>query len=89
MAVPVHVGDQPLIQGWITLIRNNVIGLPIRAITETAIEGFSLSPSADGRPEGPFGEWTGYYASGSRVEPVIHVKAIYQSYNKSGSRLIL
>ena len=27
--------------------------------------------------EGPFGEWTGYYASPSRAEPIIKVKAIY------------
>jgi 4-hydroxy-3-polyprenylbenzoate decarboxylase len=27
--------------------------------------------------EGPFGEWTGYYASGSREEPVIDIKAVY------------
>lgn len=29
-------------------------------------------------PEGPFGEWTGYYGSGERPEPVIEVKAIYR-----------
>src|SRR5204863_355496 len=28
-------------------------------------------------PEGPFGEWTGYYASGERAEPVLEVEAIY------------
>ena len=27
--------------------------------------------------EGPFGEWPGYYASTSRPEPVLQVKAIY------------
>ncbi len=31
----------------------------------------------DLRPEGPFGEWTGYYASSRRAEPVIRVKAVY------------
>ena len=27
--------------------------------------------------EGPFGEWTGYYASGEHPEPVLEVEAIY------------
>jgi 4-hydroxy-3-polyprenylbenzoate decarboxylase len=31
----------------------------------------------ESRAEGPFGEWTGYYASGTRPEPVIRVKALY------------
>ncbi len=50
-------------------------GLPIPAHAEIAIEGF-LSPT-ETRPEGPFGEWTGYYASQSREEPVLDIKAIY------------
>ena len=52
-------------------------GLPIPANAEIVIEGFSPPPSKDGRPEGPFGEWTGYYASGKRDEPVVHIKRIY------------
>ena len=28
-------------------------------------------------PEGPFGEWTGYYASNQPAVPVIRVKAVY------------
>jgi len=27
--------------------------------------------------EGPFGEWTGYYASGRKKEPVIQVTNLY------------
>jgi 4-hydroxy-3-polyprenylbenzoate decarboxylase len=52
-----------------------VTGLPIPARAEIAIEGF-LDPN-ETRPEGPFGEWTGYYASGSREEPVFRVEAVY------------
>src|SRR5271157_3264777 len=52
-------------------------GLPIPASAELAIEGFSPPPTVDGRPEGPFGEWTGYYASGKRDEPVVHIKRVY------------
>ena len=32
------------------------------------------------RVEGPFGEWTGYYATGAAQEPVIDVKAIYHRH---------
>ena len=52
-------------------------GLPIPAAAEIAIEGFSPPPSVEGRPEGPFGEWTGYYASGRRDEPVVKIKRVY------------
>ncbi len=65
----------------IEVIRGEVTGLPIPATAEIAIEGFSPPPEVDSRPEGPFGEWTGYYASGSRTEPVVHIKAIYHRNN--------
>jgi len=61
----------------IEVIRGPITGLPIPATAEIAIEGFSPPPSIDSRTEGPFAEWTGYYASGSRKEPVVHIKAIY------------
>jgi 4-hydroxy-3-polyprenylbenzoate decarboxylase len=50
-------------------------GLPIPARAEIALEGF-LRPDRR-HPEGPFGEWTGYYASGTREEPVFEVRAVY------------
>ena len=50
-------------------------GLPIPADSEIAIEGEVL-PN-DFMPEGPFGEWTGYYASNQPAVPVIRVKAVY------------
>jgi UbiD family decarboxylase len=50
-------------------------GLPIPANAEIALEGF-LRPDVL-RPEGPFGEWTGYYASGTREEPVFEVACVY------------
>jgi UbiD family decarboxylase len=49
--------------------------LPIPARAEIALEGF-LHPDRT-QLEGPFGEWTGYYASASREEPVFEVKALY------------
>lgn len=57
------------------VVTGRFTGLPIPAGAEIAIEGF-LHPG-DTAPEGPFGEWTGYYASGSREEPVVEVKALY------------
>jgi len=50
-------------------------GLPIPAHAEIVIEGF-MEPG-DVKAEGPFGEWTGYYASSTRPEPVVRVKTIY------------
>jgi 4-hydroxy-3-polyprenylbenzoate decarboxylase len=50
--------------------------LPIPATAEIAIEGEILSPEVETRPEGPFGEFTGYYARGKRQEPILRVNAI-------------
>ena len=57
------------------VIKGPVTGLPIPAEAEIAIEGFSYP--GRGKEEGPFGEFTGYYASGSREEPFIEVEAVY------------
>ena len=59
----------------IEVIEGPETGLPIPASAEIAIEGY-CSPG-DLRPEGPFPEWTGYYGSSSRAEPVMRVKAVY------------
>ena len=67
-----YLKDKPL-----EVIEGKVTGLPIPATAEIAIEGFADPPSISGRPEGPFGEWTGYYASGARTEAVVDVKALY------------
>ncbi|MDN3351222.1 UbiD family decarboxylase [Actinomadura sp. DC4] len=56
-------------------IAGQVTGLPLPHDAELALEGW-VRPD-DVRPEGPFGEWTGYY-SGSR-EPIltIDVERVY------------
>jgi UbiD family decarboxylase len=59
------------------VIKGPITGLPIPATAEIAIEGFAPPPEEETRVEGPFGEWTGYYASGANPAPVVHVKAIY------------
>jgi len=65
----------------VEIIKGDITGLPIPSTAEIAIEGFSKPPSVDGRGEGPFGEWPGYYASGSRIEPVVKIEAIYHRNN--------
>jgi UbiD family decarboxylase len=57
------------------VVAGPLTGLPIPADAEIAIEGFV--PPDDVREEGPFGEWTGYYASGERPQPIINVQAVY------------
>jgi 4-hydroxy-3-polyprenylbenzoate decarboxylase len=59
------------------VVKGKVTGLPIPATAEIAIEGFIPSPEERVELEGPFGEWTGYYAHGRTPETVIEVAAIY------------
>ncbi|MBI2357329.1 MAG: UbiD family decarboxylase [Deltaproteobacteria bacterium] len=61
------------------VIKGKVTGLPIPANAEIVLEGF-VDPKKR-KPEGPFGEWTGYYGSGLRDEPYMDVKAIYYRNN--------
>ncbi len=61
----------------IRVARGEVTGLPFPAEAELVFEGFMHSPEVESRPEGPFAEWTGYYASDSREEPVVKVERIY------------
>ena len=61
------------------VIKGKITGLPIPAHAEIVLEGF-IHPTKK-MAEGPFGEWTGYYASGAREEPVLDVKAVYHRNN--------
>lgn len=63
----------------IDVINGKYTGLPIPALGEIAFEGEAVWN--DLKMEGPFGEWTGYYASGQRDEPVIRVKYVYYRNN--------
>jgi 4-hydroxy-3-polyprenylbenzoate decarboxylase len=49
-------------------------GLPVPANCEIAFEGYILPD--DRIQEGPLGEWTGYYAGGSRPEPAIRIETL-------------
>ncbi len=59
----------------IDVVAGRHTALPIPASAEIAIEGW-MDPE-ERHVEGPYGEWMGYYASGSPMTPVIRVKAIY------------
>ena len=60
-------------------IEGEVTGLPFPAHSEIVLEG-EVSPT-ETAPEGPFGEWTGYYAGGAQQEPVITIKRVYYRDN--------
>jgi len=61
----------------IEVVEGPVTGLPISTGSEIVIEGEIPPPGVESRPEGPFGEWTGYYMASSVPEPVIRVQALY------------
>jgi UbiD family decarboxylase len=62
---PIEVCDGPL------------TGLPIPAFAEIVFEGRLVPMSEATLPEGPFGEFTGYYAAAARPGPVMEVTAIH------------
>ena len=61
----------------IDVVSARLTGLPMPASAEIAFEGFMPPREEDSRPEGPFGEWPGYYATQPHPEAVMHVKCIY------------
>lgn len=67
------------VAGWLRgqatpVIMSDLTALPVPATGEIVIEGF-LYPGEE-REEGPFGEWTGYYAGGRKPAPVIKVERV-------------
>lgn len=58
-----------------------VTGLPVPANAEIILEGELLPMTTLTLPEGPFGEFTGYYANDARPCPVMEVKAIHHRDN--------
>ncbi|HEX3792811.1 MAG TPA: UbiD family decarboxylase [Pseudonocardiaceae bacterium] len=81
--VPGDVSEYGYVGGMfgtpVLTVNGQVTGLPLPHDAEIAIEGW-VRPD-DRRPEGPFGEWTGYY-SGSR-EPIltIDIERVYHRDN--------
>ena len=61
----------------IKVIKGAVTGLPFPAFSEIVIEGRMSCKSDDAITEGPFGEFTGYYAGGRREERIVKVEAVH------------
>jgi UbiD family decarboxylase len=61
----------------IDVIAGPATGLPLPAAAEIIFEGELLLPSQETLPEGPFGEFTGYYAATKRPCPVMAVTAVH------------
>ena len=51
--------------------------LPVPARAESVFEGALLPIAEETLPEGPFGEFTGYYAAEKRPAPVLRVDAVH------------
>ncbi len=63
--------------GPIPVLPGRYTNLPVPATSELVIEGEIPPPEIENHDEGPFGEATGYYASGTTpAEPVVRVKSI-------------
>jgi 4-hydroxy-3-polyprenylbenzoate decarboxylase len=52
-----------------------ITGLPVPVSSEIVLEGYIHWDKM--RPEGPFGEWTGYYGKLQPAEPVLEVEGLY------------
>ncbi|MDB5641246.1 MAG: UbiD family decarboxylase [Hyphomicrobiales bacterium] len=61
----------------IEIFAGPVTQLPLPARAEIILEGRLLPPEEALLPEGPFGEFTGYYANDTRPAPVMHVDAMH------------
>jgi UbiD family decarboxylase len=77
--IPYGLSEYDYVGGFkgepIEVAKGKYTGLPIPAWGEIVFEGEAVWN--DLKDEGPFGEWTGYYASAEREEPVIRVKYVY------------
>src|SRR5205823_4394489 len=58
----------------IDVVRGPYTGFPIPADCEIAIEGETVP--GETKPEGPFGEWMGYYSDDTQERPFVRVKTI-------------
>ena len=80
MEIPYGVGEYDVCGGIrggpVEIIKGPKTGLPLPATAEIVIEG-EIYPDQFVESEGPFGEWTGYYAGGSKPQPKITTTAVY------------
>ena len=79
MEAPYGVFELDIVGGMrgrpVKMVRGRVTGLPFPADAEIVLEGY-VTPDRR-HMEGPFGEWTGHYAGGATMAPVLDIKAIY------------
>jgi UbiD family decarboxylase len=61
----------------IEIVAGPATGLPVPARAESVFEGALLPMDQEHLPEGPFGEFTGYYAAEKRPAPVMAVEAVH------------
>lgn len=59
----------------VPVIEEEITQLPFPAHSEIVLAGWC--PPDEMRLEGPFGEWTGYYASKAAPAPIVNVERIY------------
>ena len=59
------------------VVEGPVTGLPVPSRSEIVFEGMLLPFDERTLPEGPFGEFTGYYATEKRPAPVMRVDAVH------------
>ena len=67
-----HLRGEPL-----EVVEGPVTGLPFPATSEIVVEGHIPPMDVEHCMEGPFGEFTGYYAGGPHPQPVVKIDAIY------------
>ncbi len=83
LEVPYGVCEYDFIGGIqgepVDVIRGEFTGLPIPATAEIVLEGECV-PGPE-KIEGPFGEWTGYYGSSSRPEPIVKIHNVMHRNN--------
>jgi 4-hydroxy-3-polyprenylbenzoate decarboxylase len=79
LALPISVNEFEWVGGIkdtpVEVIRGRRTGLPIPSTAEIAVEGYVYPGKT--MPEGPFGEFTGYYASAIREETYVEVETVY------------
>lgn len=77
--LPWGISEYGYAGGWrgepVEVVEAPITKLPIPARAEIVIEGYSYPGKT--KTEGPFGEWSGYYASGPIEEPFVEVEGIY------------
>jgi len=81
--VPYGLCEYDLVGGYrgkaMQCIKGKVTGLPFPANAELVREGW-VEPVGQ-QAEGPFGEWTGYYAGGANKEPAIRIETFMHRDN--------